>query len=123
MSAVNTIIIPSVIFVGLEAVYWYASKAYMNKMFDKSDSVYEPANIKKVGIFVHLIIELFAIIYFLILGFSTILNAFIFGLVIGGATTSINYALVKDWNLNHSLLCTLWKGVVFALVVYFSRIL
>lgn len=117
----NSVIIPSVIFLFLDGSYYLLYKNFMYKSFDKSDSVYEPGNMKTLGFFVNILIELFALIYFLILGFSTVLNAFIFGLVLQGYNTTINYATVKDWNLGHSLFCTLWKGVLFALTVYLAR--
>ena len=123
MNVVNTVVIPSVVFVALDFGYWFLSKNYLNTVFEKSDSVYSPGNMKNVGFIIHLLIELFALIYFLILGFASILNAFIFGLVLQGYTSSINYAVVKDWNVGHGLLCTLWKGVLFALTVYISRML
>ena len=121
MSVVNTVIIPSATFLVLDGAYWFLFKSYLHKTFGKSDSVYESGSMKTVGFVVHVLIELFALVYFLILGFSTVLNAFIFGVVLQGYTTSINYAIVKDWNLANSLVCTLWKGVLFALTVYLSR--
>jgi uncharacterized membrane protein len=121
MNVVNTVIIPSATFLVLDGAYWFLFKNYLHKTFGKSDSVYESANMKTAGFVVHVLIELFALVYFLILGFSTVLNAFIFGLVLQGYTSSINYAIVKDWDINHSIVCTLWKGILFALTVYISR--
>lgn len=123
MSLVNTVVIPSAVFVALDFGYWFISKNFLNGVFEKSESVYSAGNMKNVGFIINMLIQLFALVYFLILGFSTILNAFIFGLVLQGYTSSINYAIVKDWNVGHGVLCTLWKGVLFALTVYISRML
>ena len=123
MSVVNNLVIPSTVFLVLDGLYWYASKNYLNKMFNKSDSMYEAGSVKTVGIVVHILFELFAVIYFLVMTYASVFNSFLLGLTLGGTTTSINYATVKDYNLNHGVLCTLWKGVLFALTVYLSRLL
>jgi hypothetical protein len=123
MSVVNNLVIPSTVFLVLDGLYWYASKNYLNKMFNKSDSMYEAGSVKTVGIVVHILFELFAVIYFLVMTYASVFNSFLLGLTLGGTTTSINYATVKDYNLNHGVLCTLWKGVLFALTVYLSRFL
>jgi hypothetical protein len=121
MNIINSVVIPSVIFLVLDGAYWFLFKNYLNDVFGKSDSVYTPASMKTLGFGINILIELFALVYFLILGYFTVLNAFIFGVVIQGYTTSINYAIIKDWDLNHGIVCTLWKGVLFALTVYLAR--
>ena len=124
MSLVNTIAVPTVIFLVLEGVYWFVKKNYINKVFDKSDSCYEPGNVKTVGIVVHMLIELFAIIYFLILGFASVLNSAIFGGVISGAHESCNYACIKDHNdIPHSLVNVVVKSGIYALTVFLSRLI
>lgn len=121
MNILQTVLIPSAIFVVLDGAYWFFTKKYLNRVLGKSDSIYDSGSMKTAGFVVHILIELFALIYFLILGFSSILNAFIFGIVLQGYTSSINYAIIKDWNLTHTAICTLWKGILFALTVYISR--
>lgn len=123
MNVVNSVVVPSVIFVVLDGAYMFLFKNYINKTFGESDSLYGPASMKTLGFVINILIELFALVYFLILGFSTIMDAFIFGAVLQGYASSINYATVKDWGLSHSVVCTLWKAVLFALTVYLSRML
>lgn len=120
MNIINTVIIPSAIFLVLDGTYYFLFKSFLHKTFGKSDSVCEPGSMKTIGFVINMLIEIFALVYFLILGFSTVLNAFIFGVVLQGYTTSINYAIIKDFNLNCSIMCTLWKGILFALTVYLS---
>jgi uncharacterized membrane protein len=123
MNILNTFIIPCGTFLVLDGAYWILFKNYLYKTFGKSDSVYESGSMKNTGFIINMLIELFALVYFLILTMSSVLNAFIFGLVLQGYSSSINYAIVKDWNLNHSLMCTLWKGILFALTIYITHIL
>lgn len=124
MNVLNNVVIPSVVFIVLEAVYLFLNKNFLGKILGKSESMYDStSSMKTVGFIVHLFVELFALVYFLILGFSTVMNAFIFGVVLQGYTSSINYATVKDWSVKHSIVCTLWKGILFALTVYISGML
>jgi hypothetical protein len=122
MSLVNTIAIPTAVFVVLEGVFWFVNKNYLNKVFDKSDSCFEPGNVKVVGLVVHYLIELFAIIYFLILGYASIYNSFLLGFVIHGSKTSMNYATIKDYNVNHGVFMTASQSILYALTVYLSRL-
>jgi hypothetical protein len=121
----NNVLIPSAAFAALEAFHWFFLKKMINKTLDikKSDSVQEDGNRKTVGFIITLIIQLFALIYFLILGFATIFNAFIFGVVLQGFNTSLNYTCIKDWNMKCGLTCVLWKGLLFAFAIYISKML
>jgi uncharacterized membrane protein len=122
MSLVNTIAIPTAVFVVLEGVFWFVKKNYINKMFDKCDSCFEPGNIKMVPLVIHYLIELFAIIYFLILGYASIYNSFVLGFVIHASKTSMNYATIKDYNINYGTFITVSQSILFALTVYLSRL-
>jgi hypothetical protein len=123
MSMVNTLVVPSAIFLVLEGVYFFVNKTYLSKVFDKSDSCFDPNNVKTVGLVVYFLIQLFALIYFLILGFASVLNSFIFGFVLSGSAVACNYAHIKDYNLNSGAVSVLVTSTIFALTVYLSRML
>jgi uncharacterized membrane protein len=52
--------------------------------------------------------------YFIIKNNRSILEAFLFGLVIYGVYDSTNYAMLKKWNPYLAMMDTLWGGVLFA---------
>ena len=61
--------------------------------------------------------------YFILMKKRSILDAFLFGLVIYGVYETTNYAFLKQWKWEIVVADTLWGGILFALttgIVYWA---
>jgi uncharacterized membrane protein len=54
--------------------------------------------------------------YFIILPKKSVMDAFLFGIVIYGVYETTNYTLLKKWKPEIVVIDTLWGGVLFAIV-------
>lgn len=66
------------------------------------------------GALICYLLLVFGLNYFIIKNNRSIVDAFLFGLVIYGVYDSTNYAMLKKWNPYLAVMDALWGGVLFA---------
>ena len=52
---------------------------------------------------------------------TTLIDAFILGVIIYGVYEMTNYAIIKKWSPYAVVLDTVWGGILYTLVTYFTR--
>ena len=115
---VKKILLSSIIFVILDAIFIYTNKtAFENEVIDIQRVVMQ---VKPSGAIVTYLFLLFALNYFIINKFRGPEEAFLLGLVIYGVFEGTNYAIFKKWSLKLAILDTVWGGSLFAITSYLT---
>ena len=63
---------------------------------------------------------IFGLYYFILRPRRSLIDAFIFGVIVYGVYNSTNYATLKNWTTHVSVIDTLWGGVLMGLTAFFS---
>ena len=105
----------------IDSVYLSLIKDIFNKQI--TDVQRSPLKINIYGVILSYLFLIIGINYFIIQHNKSIFDAFMLGLVIYGVYEGTTYALLKDWRINTVILDTLWGGILFGLVTYFTYLL
>lgn len=62
----------------------------------------------------------FGLYYFILREKKSVLDAFLFGLVIYGVYETTNYAIFNNWKLSTVIIDTLWGGILLASTTYIT---
>ena len=118
---ITNIIVSSILLLCIDGVYLSLIKDFFNKQI--ADVQRSPLKINMYGAILSYLFLIIGINYFIIQHNKSVFDAFMLGLVIYGVYEGTTYALLKDWRINTVILDTLWGGILFALVTYFTYLL
>ena len=118
---ITNIIVSGILLLCIDGVYLSLIKDFFNKQI--ADVQRSPLKINMYGAILSYLFLIIGINYFIIQHNKSAFDAFMLGLVIYGVYEGTTYALLKDWRINTVILDTLWGGILFALVTYFTYLL
>jgi len=118
---ITNIIVSGVLLLCIDSVYLSLIKDFFNKQI--TDVQRSPLKINIYGVILSYLFLIIGINYFIIQHNKSIFDAFMLGLIIYGVYEGTTYALLKDWRINTVILDTLWGGILFGLVTYFTYLL
>ena len=110
------IIMTGIIMIIMDSIYLSNMSNYFKnqiKLVQKS-----PLKLNIIGAIICYIFLVLGLYYFIISRNESILNAFLFGLVIYAVYEYTNYALLEDWSFQTTLLDTMWGGILFAVTTF-----
>lgn len=105
--------VSSIVFIMIDSVYLYFIKDFFTSQIKLIQG--SPIIINSYAMIICYIILIFAMNYFIIIPNRSILDAFLFGLIIYGVYETTNMALFSKWSWTTVLIDTLWGGTLFAL--------
>jgi uncharacterized membrane protein len=108
-----TLFVSSIVFIMIDSVYLYFIKDFFTSQIKLIQG--SPIIINSYAMIICYIILIFAMNYFIIIPNRSILDAFLFGLIIYGVYETTNMALFSKWSWTTVLIDTLWGGTLFAL--------
>jgi uncharacterized membrane protein len=113
MNITKQFVFPAIIFVLLDFIYLSANRsAFENQIITIQRVALKVKIWPAVICYILLILGLY---YFILRTHRSIMEAFLFGVVIYGVYESTSYALLKKWDLSLAVMDTLWGGVIMAL--------
>ena len=110
------IIMTGIIMIIMDSIYLSNMSNYFKnqiKLVQKS-----PLKLNIIGAIICYIFLVLGLYYFIISRNESILNAFLFGLVIYAVYEYTNYALLEDWSFQTTLLDKMWGGILFAVTTF-----
>jgi len=110
------LLISSILFVCIDAIYLNLMKGYFNNQIKKVQG--SIIQINMVGAFITYIFLIFGLNHFIISKNKSVKEAFLLGIVIYAVYEFTNLSLLKDWSVLTTILDTTWGGVLFALTTY-----
>ena len=118
MKAVREIIISGITMLALDAIYLTVNKqAFLDQIVNIQRTVMQ---FRIVPAIICYILLIFGLYYFIIRKKRSILDAFIFGLVIYGVYDATNYATLKNYSLNLAIMDTVWGGTLMAATTFIT---
>ena len=121
LKSTREIIISTVTLLVLDGIYLYlTSKLFSDQITNIQRVVMQ---FKPIGAVVCYILLIVGLNYFIIQRNRSVTEAFFLGLVVYGVYDSTNYATLKKWTAELSILDTIWGGSVFALTTYITYML
>lgn len=116
-SATKIIAITAVVMTIIDAVYLTLNRKMMETQVLSVQKTPLSINIPgTVACYIFLVLGLY---YFILRQKRSLLDAFLFGLVIYGVYDTTNYAIFKNWKLSTVLIDVLWGGILMAITTYF----
>ena len=106
----------SLIVLLLYAIFIFFSKNIFNNQIIKVQN--SNLELNKIGAILAYIFVIFILYWFIIKDKKTIKDAFILGLCTYGIYEYTNFALLKNWNIETTIIDTLWGGTLFALSTF-----
>ena len=110
---VKDIIFTIIVMLLLDGVYLGLTSTFFNQMIEKIQG--SPIQFKLSGAIACYILLVLGLNYFIIQENKSVLDAFLFGILIYGVFDTTTYAMFKNWTLNAAISDTLWGGLLFAL--------
>jgi uncharacterized membrane protein len=110
------IFMTGIIMIIIDSIYLSGISSYFKnqvKLVQKS-----PLKLNIVGAIICYIFLVLGLYYFIISRNESILNAFLFGLVIYGVYEYTSYALLENWLFQTTVLDTMWGGILFAITTF-----
>jgi uncharacterized membrane protein len=118
MKAVKEVIISGITMLLLDAIYLTVNKkAFMDQIVNIQRTVMQ---FRMVPAIICYILLIFGLYYFIIRKKRSILDAFLFGLVIYGVYDTTNYATLKKYSLNLAIMDTVWGGTLMAATTFIT---
>tara|TARA_B100001175_G_C19090494_1_gene440214 strand:- start:51 stop:422 length:372 start_codon:yes stop_codon:yes gene_type:complete len=112
------LIISALVMLGLDATYISIIKnAYMKQI--QNIQTIKP-NVDVVAVVICYIFMIFGINYFIIQKNASLLDAFLFGIVIYGVYDATSYALFSKWSAKLAIIDTIWGGVLMMTTAYLT---
>lgn len=116
-SAIKIVAITAVVMTIIDAVYLTLNRKMMETQVLSVQKTPISINIPAtVACYTFLVLGLY---YFILRQKRSLLDAFLFGLVIYGVYDTTNYAIFKNWKLSTVLIDVLWGGILMAITTYF----
>jgi uncharacterized membrane protein len=110
------IFITGIIMIIIDTIYLSTMSDYFKnqvKLVQKS-----PLKLNISGAIICYIFLVLGLYYFIISRNESILNAFLFGLVIYGVYEYTNYSLLENWLFQTTVLDTVWGGILFSITTF-----
>jgi uncharacterized membrane protein len=113
-------IVSGIIMLLLDAVYLITFSNFYNNIIKNIQGEKIKLNIIS-ALFVYLFL-IYGLNYFILnQSKTTLIDAFILGVIIYGVYEMTNYAIIKKWSPYAVVLDTVWGGILYTLVTYFTR--
>lgn len=110
--------ISGLVMLGLDATYITLIKEpYLQQI--ENIQLTKP-NVKMLGVFLSYVFLIFGINYFILQKKASLLDAFLFGIVIYGVYDATAYALFTKWSTNLAIIDTLWGGILMMITAYLT---
>lgn len=114
------LIVSGIIMLLLDAVYLITFSNFYNNIIKNIQGEKIKLNIIS-ALFVYLFL-IYGLNYFILnQSKTTLIDAFILGVIIYGVYEMTNYAIIKKWSPYAVVLDTVWGGILYTLVTYFTR--
>jgi uncharacterized membrane protein len=110
------IFMTGIIMIIMDSIYLSSMSDYFKnqvKLVQKT-----PLKLNIIGAIICYIFLVLGLYYFIISRNESILNAFLFGLVIYAVYEYTNYALLENWLFKTTVLDTAWGGILFAITTF-----
>lgn len=112
------IAISALVMLGLDATYISIIKdSYLQQI--QNIQTTKP-NVNSLGVLLSYSLMIFGINYFILQKKASLLDAFLFGIVIYGIYDATAYALFSKWSVNLALIDTLWGGILMMTTAYIT---
>jgi uncharacterized membrane protein len=115
---VKDLVLPGFILLFFDFIYISATKNAFELQIAAVQRV--SLQLRPLGAIVCYIFLIFGLYYFILREHRSIMEAFLFGLVIYGVYDSTTYAVLKKWDIKLAIMDTLWGGVLMALTTFFT---
>jgi uncharacterized membrane protein len=109
----ETILLPGLILLALDAVFITATKDMFALQVAEVQRVV--MEVKYLGAVMCYALLIFALYYFIIKDRRPVIDAILLGFVIYGVYETTTYALLKKWKLKTVMIDTLWGGILLGL--------
>jgi len=115
---IKEIIISSIAMLILDGAYIALNqRAFENQVASVQRVILQ---VKPLGAIICYFFLIFGLNYFIISKKRTLLDAFLFGLIIYAVYDSTNYALFKQWKPLLAIMDAIWGGLLFALTTFIT---
>tara|TARA_B110000285_G_scaffold235537_1_gene317909 strand:- start:7161 stop:7532 length:372 start_codon:yes stop_codon:yes gene_type:complete len=112
------LIISSLVMLGLDASYISLIKdEYLKQIQDIQTTI---PKVNMVGVVLTYIIMIFGINYFILQKKASLLDAFLFGIVLYGVYDGTTYALFSKWSTKLAIMDVLWGGILMMTTTYLT---
>ena len=112
------LIISALVMLGLDATYISLIKdSYMKQI--QNIQTTKP-NVDMVAVVICYIFMIFGVNYFIIQKNASLLDAFLFGIVIYGVYDATSYALFSKWSSKLAIIDTIWGGILMMTTAYLT---
>lgn len=111
-------IISAVLLLGIDSIYLTLSQNIFKKQI--MDVQKTPLQLNIWGAILSYLFLIIGINYFIIYKEASVFDAFVLGIVVYGVYEATTYALLKKWRIHTMIIDTLWGGILFALVTFFT---
>jgi len=110
--------ISAITMIAMDSVYLKnVQKAYSKQMQKIQGS---PINLKMIPAIICYILLVFGLNYFIISKKLSVLDAFIFGVVMYGVYDATTYAVIDDWSPYLAVIDTIWGGILMSATTYIT---
>lgn len=113
MKLIPRYIVSAVVMLILDFIFISANKSLIETQIVQVQRVY--MNLKIWPAIIAYAFMIFGLNYFILRNHRSILDAFLFGMIINGVYEMTNLATLKKWTWNLAIMDTLWGGVLMAL--------
>ena len=114
------VIVSGVIMLLLDSVYLTTFSNFYNNLIKSIQG--EKIQFNIIGALFAYLFLIYGINYFILnQSKTTLTDAFILGVIIYGVYETTNYAIIKKWSPYAIVLDTVWGGILYTLVTYFTR--
>lgn len=114
MHLIKQIVVSAILMLLLDFIYLSTMRTTIEKQIVEVQRVY--VNLKPIPAILCYIFLIFGLNYFILIQRRSVLDAFLFGLVIYAVYETTNMATFKKWRWSMVFMDTLWGGVLMALV-------
>lgn len=119
MESIKQFIISGAVLLAIDAAYLTSMSTYFGKMIQNIQGT--PMKFRLSGAVLCYLFLVFGLYHFILKEKKSLLDAFLFGLVIYGVYETTNYAIIEKWTPFAVLADTVWGGVLFFLTTFVLR--
>ena len=112
------LIISALVMLGLDATYISLIKDSYMKQIPNIQTT--KPNVDMVAVVICYIFMIFGVNYFIIQKNASLLDAFLFGIVIYGVYDATSYALFSKWSAKLAIIDTIWGGILMMTTAYLT---
>jgi uncharacterized membrane protein len=116
MTRMFLFLISAILFVSIDSIYLSFIKDYFNQQVKIIQGHHIRFNM--TAAIITYIFLIYGLDYFIISKKKSVLNAFIFGLVMYGVYEFTNLTIFSDWHWKTAFIDTLWGGILFSTTTF-----